>query len=263
MKKSLPIVLAFALFAFIGSSALAQTFDYPVKGKQGFNLTEKTRDGLHITYNVGQVTLNQLNYRGEDMCEVSISSVSLPNDEGMPNLPAESRMMAIPHGATATLNVISYETEVLHNVNIAPALRIQSENEEPDMNYVKDPVVYSKNAYYPAEPFVMGNSYIRGVDAVTVAITPFQYNPVTKDLVIYTNIELSVTFEGGNGHFGEDRLRSPYWDPILAAELANYDQLPVIDYEARMQQWLRAVTKVPSTSSSRPTTTLGPSMPTN
>ena len=101
MKKSLPIVLAFALFAFIGSSALAQTFDYPVKGKQGFNLTEKTRDGLHITYNVGQVTLNQLNYRGEDMCEVSISSVSLPNDEGMPNLRDPSlrrrgRMLRVP-----------------------------------------------------------------------------------------------------------------------------------------------------------------------
>ena len=239
MKKSLPFVLAFVLFTLIGNTALAQTFDYPVKGKQGFNLTEKTRDGLHISYNVGQVTLNQLTYRGEEMSEVSISAVSLPNDEGMPNLPTESRMMAIPHGATATLNVISFETETLHNVNIAPALRIQSENEEPDMNYVKNEVVYSKNAFYPAEPFVMGNTYIRGVDAVTVAITPFQYNPVTKDLVIYTNIELSVTFEGGNGHFGEDRLRSPYWDPILAAELANYDQLPVIDYEARMQQWLR------------------------
>ena len=85
----------------------------------------------------------------------------------------------------------------------------------------------------------MGNSYIRGVDAVTVAITPFQYNPVTKDLIVYTNIELAVEFEGGTDHFGEDRLRSPYWDPILAAELLNYDQLPVIDYEARMQEWLR------------------------
>jgi len=239
MKKILLTVLAIGVLALTGASALAQTFDYPVKGKQGFNLTEKTRDGLHISYNVGQVTLNQLTYRGEEMSEVSIPAVSLPNDAGMPNLPAESRMMAIPHGATATLHVVSFETETLHNVNIAPALRIQSENEEPDMNYVKDAVVYSKNAFYPAEPFVMGNTYIRGVDAVTVAITPFQYNPVTKDLVIYTNIELSVTFEGGNGHFGEDRLRSPYWDPILAAELANYDQLPVIDYEARMQQWLR------------------------
>ena len=239
MKKSLPIVLAFALIAFIGNTVLAQTFNYPVKGKQGFNLTEKTRDGLHISYNVGQVTLNTLQYRGEEMSEVSINTIAIPSEAGKPNLPADSRMMAIPQGATAHLRVVSFERETLHNVNIAPALRIQSENEEPDMNYVKDMSVYSKDAYYPAEPFVMGSSYIRGVEAVTVAVTPFQYNPVTKDLIVYTNVELAVEFEGGNGHFGEDRLRSPYWDPILAAELLNYDQLPVIDYEARMQQWLR------------------------
>ncbi len=239
MKKSLPIVLAIALIAFIGNTVLAQTFNYPVKGKQGFNLTEKTRDGLHISYNVGQVTLNTIQYRGEEMSEVSINTIAIPSEAGKPNLPADSRMMAIPQGATAHLRVVSFEKETLHNVNIAPALRIQSENEEPDMNYVKDMSVYSKDAYYPAEPFVMGSSYIRGVEAVTVAVTPFQYNPVTKDLIVYTNVELAVTFEGGNGHFGEDRLRSPYWDPILAAELLNYDQLPVIDYEARMQQWLR------------------------
>jgi len=239
MRKSLPIALAIALLALVGNTALAQTFSYPVKGKQGFNLTEKTRDGLHITYNLGQMSLNQLSYRGEEMSEISISAIGLPADAGMPNLPTESRMMAIPNGAQATLRVVSFEKETIHNVNIAPALRIQNENEEPDMNYVKDMNIYGKNAFFPAEPFVMGSSYIRGVEAVTVAITPFQYNPVTKDLVVYTNVELSVEFEGGNGHFGEDRLRSPYWDPILAAELLNYDQLPVIDYEKRMQEWLR------------------------
>lgn len=239
MRKSLPIALAIALLALVGNTALAQTFSYPVKGKQGFNLTEKTRDGLHITYNLGQMSLNQLSYRGEEMSEISITAIGLPTDAGMPNLPTESRMMAIPNGAQATLRVVSFEKETIHNVNIAPALRIQSENEEPDMNYVKDMNIYSKDAFFPAEPFVMGSSYIRGVEAVTVAITPFQYNPVTKDLVVYTNVELSVEFEGGDGHFGEDRLRSPYWDPILAAELLNYDQLPVIDYERRMQEWLR------------------------
>ena len=231
--------MAFAIIVVFGDLAMAQTFDYPVKGKQGFNLTEKTRDGLHITYNLGQMSLSQLNYRGEAMSEISITAVTIPANAGSPNLPAESRMMAIPQGAQATLRVVNFEKETLHNVNIAPALRIQSENEEPDMNYVKDQAIYSKDAFYPAEPFVMGNSYIRGVDAVTVAITPFQYNPVTKDLIVYTNVELVVEFEGGNGHFGDNRLRSPYWDPILAAELLNYDQLPVIDYEARMQEWLR------------------------
>ena len=97
-------------------------------------------------------------------------------------------MMAIPQGATANLRVVSFEKETLHNVNIAPALRIQAETEEPDMNYVKDMAIYGKDAFYPAEPFVMGNSYIRGVESVTVSVTPFQYNPVTKDLIIYTNV---------------------------------------------------------------------------
>ncbi|MBR5725844.1 MAG: hypothetical protein IKX56_03810, partial [Muribaculaceae bacterium] len=239
MKKSLITLLAVALVTLLGYQSEAQTFNYPVKEKQGFALTEKTRDGLHISYNLGQMSLSQLEYRGETMSEISISAICLPNNAGCPNLPTESRMMAIPQGATATLNVVRFDKEVLHNVNIAPALRIQAESEEPDMNYVKDMTVYSKDAYYPAEPFVMGSSYIRGVEAVTVAITPFQYNPVTKDLIVYTNVELAVTFEGGNDHFGDDRLRSPYWDPILAAELLNYDQLPVIDYEARMQEWLR------------------------
>ena len=238
MKKSLLTVLAIML-ALTGSIAMAQTFNYPVKGKQGFALTEKTRDGLHISYNLGQMSLNQIDYRGEAMSEISISAIAIPTNAGSPNLPTDSRMMAIPQGATANLRVVSFEKEILHNVNIAPALRIQAETEEPDMNYVKDMAIYNKDAFYPAEPFIMGNSYIRGVESVTVSITPFQYNPVTKDLIVYTNVELAIDFEGGNGHFGEDRLRSPYWDPILAAELMNYDQLPVIDYAARMQEWLR------------------------
>ncbi len=238
MKKTLS-TLIFSLLALMANTVMAQTFNYPVKGRQGFNLTEKTRDGLHISYNIGQMSLSQLNYRGEELSEISISAIGIPADAGSPNLPTESRMMAIPQGATASLRVVSFEKETLHNVNIAPALRIQSENEEPDMNYVKDMAIYGNDAFYPAEPFIMGNSYIRGVESVTVSITPFQYNPVTKDLIVYTNVELVVEFEGGNGHFGDDRLRSPYWDPILAAELLNYDQLPVIDYEARMQEWLR------------------------
>ena len=240
MKKfNLNRILFIVVMALFANVTMAQTYTYPVKGKQGFSVSQKTRDGMRINYELGQFDLSQINVRGEEMSEISISGVVLPNTAGNPNIPTESRMIAIPTGAKATLSVVSYDMEVIKNVNIAPALRVQAENEEPDMDYKKNMDVYSKNANYPENPFIIGSSYIRGVDAVTVSITPFQYNPVTKDLVVYSNVELALTYEGGNGHFGEDRLRSPYWDPILAAELMNYDQLPVIDYAARMQQWLR------------------------
>ena len=240
MKKfNLKRFIIVAVMAMFANVTMAQTYTYSVEGTQGFSLNEKTRDGVRISYQLGQFSLSQVECRGEEMSEISISGIALPNVAGSPNLPTESRMIAIPQGAKATLNVVRCDREIIQNVNIAPALRIQAETEAPDMDYKKDSKVYEKNAFYPENPFVIGESYIRGVDAVTVSITPFQYNPVTKELAVFTNIELSVTYEGGNGNFGDNRLRSQYWDPILAAELMNYDQLPVIDYEARMQEWLR------------------------
>ena len=239
MSRIIKTMVVIALIAMLSDLAMAQTFTYPVKGKQGFSLSEKTRDGLHVSYNLGQFSLSPIHYRGEDMSEINISGLVLPNTEGCPNLPVESRLLAVPQGAEVRLNVIHVESEIIRDVNIAPALRIQAESEEPEFNYVKDPAVYGKNAFYPEQAFTIDRSSIRGVDVVAVSVSPFQYNPVTKELKVYTNIELSVSYEGGNGHFGDDRLRSPYWDPILASELMNYDQLPVIDYAARMQQWLR------------------------
>lgn len=108
------------------------------------------------------------------------------------------------------------------------------------MNYVKNEKVYSEDALYPAE--IVNTSDVlslRGVNAVALSISPIQFNPVKQEIVVYHSIELEVEFVGGNGHFGEDRLRSPYWDPILQNNLINYNSLPKIDYEARMQKWLR------------------------
>ncbi len=230
----------FLSFVFVLSLGLSfgQTYSYPVKGNRGFNFSEKTRGGLHISYSIGEFSLNEVMYRGESMSEISISALVLPNEAGCPNLPVESRLVAIPQGSEARLEVISCDTAVIRNVNIAPALRIQTGDEEPDMNYAKNESVYSKNAFYPENPLMLDTAYIRGVDAIAVSVSPFQYNPVTKELKVFTNLELSLKYEGGNGHFGDDRLRSLYWDPILMQNLANYDQLPVIDYEARMQEWI-------------------------
>jgi hypothetical protein len=83
--------------------------------------------------------------------------------------------------------------------------------------------VYAKNAFYPEQPVIVSEiTRIRGIDAVMLAITPFQYNPVTKELIVYHDLEVKIDFEGGNGHFGDDRLRNHRWDPLLEDMLLNY-----------------------------------------
>ena len=76
---------------------------------------------------------------------------------------------------------------------------------------------------------------IRGVDFVKLGITPYQYNPVSKQLIVYRDIKVEISFNGGNGHFGEDRLRSRWWDPILSDMLLNYETLPKMDYNRSFQ----------------------------
>ncbi len=66
---------------------------------------------------------------------------------------------------------------------------------------------------------------------MTVGLTPFQYNPMTSELIAYTKLGIRIKFVGGNGQFGEERLRSRFWEPILANHLLNYDLLPPVDFD--------------------------------
>ena len=242
MKKSIFRSLLCLVLTILSIAATAQevrTFDFN-HGKTGIRMTEQTRGNVNIEYSIDKMSLTSFTYNGEEMQSIGIADISLPNEKGLPNVPSYSRTIAIPQGAQAVLRVKSYEQQVIKNVNVEPSLGVQAETEEPNTDYVKDTKVYSENAFYPAEfASVSPLSNIRGVDVVNICINPVRFNPVTKEAIVYHNIDVEVEFVGGNGQFGDNRLRSPYFDPILAQSIMNYNSLPVIDYEARMQEWLR------------------------
>lgn len=233
-------ITMFMLSATTISAQEVRTFDFNHQGKNGIELIEQTRGNVSLEFNINEMTLTSFTYKGEEMHTIGISDISLPNEKGLPNVPCYSRTIAIPQGAEAVLRVVSYEQQVIKNVNVEPSLGVQAETEEPDLNYTKNVKVYSENTYYPAEfTSISEPSTLRGVDIVNIGFNPVRFNPVTKEAIVYHNIEIEIEFKGGNGQFGDNRLRSPYWDPVLAQNIMNYNTLPVIDYEARMQEWLR------------------------
>ena len=240
-KINLKSLLCLALL-MLGITATAQevrTFQFN-HGKTGIQMTEQNRGNVSIEFNIDAMSLSSFTYEGEEMQSIGIADLSLPNAKGLPNVPTYSRTIAIPQGAQAVLHLVSYDQQVIKNVNVEPSLGIQMENNEPDMNYTKDMKVYSENAFYPAEfATLSAPAQMRGVDIVNLSISPIRFNPVTKEAVVYHNIQMEIEFVGGNGQFGDNRLRSPYFDPILEQNIMNYSSLPVIDYAARMQQWLR------------------------
>jgi hypothetical protein len=203
-------------------------------GTPGFQLVSQRDDGVDIIYSMGSLRIEQMDIDGQPMQMLAISGVMLPNDEGAPNLPGLGRYIAIPRGAEARLEVLETRTQVLRNMDIAPAPPIPREGDDSPVVYTKDPAIYSANEDYPREPIAMSRPLkMRGVDAVIVGITPFQYNPVSKDLLVYTDVRVRVTFEGGEGSFGVDRYRSRHWEPVLRANLLNYSSLAEVDFGRR------------------------------
>lgn len=205
------------------------------KYDRGIQLAKETKGGVSVTFSIDEFTFTDRDVKGEDMKGIEIPGTFLPNDEGYPDLPGQSNRIMIPQGAEATVTIKNAVVETYQNIEISPAPRIPLDTERGDLEYTKNMQVYSKNAFYPENPVqISENRKIRGVDVVMLGITPFQYNPVTKELKVYRDIEIDINFEGGNGQFGEDRLRSPYWDPIVKDMVLNASSLKDIDYSKRL-----------------------------
>jgi hypothetical protein len=228
------LIMAVLLF-FAIHLAQAQEVTYSDSwNKAGFNLKQQARGGVTIGYSVKEFKLVAADIDGQSMQSLELPGYWLPNDEGAPNLPGGGRYIAIPQGATPVLRILSQRTETFKNVDIAPAPRIPLDTDKGPLKYRANSNIYSMDTFYPASPVKLSEPMqIRGVDAVMLGITPFQYNPVTKELIVYRDLEIQVDFKGGNGQFGEERLRSRFWDPILSDALLNYESLPKIDYGKR------------------------------
>jgi hypothetical protein len=229
MRKVLGCVV---VLLALGYAARTLNFEDNWASNPLFSVVQETPFSLELVFSTQQVVIEDQDIDGVVMSSYGVPAVFLP-DEGAPNLTGATRYVAMPQGARAQVVILDERTEVYHGVEVAPAPNIPLGNDDRPLRYEKDAVIYGRNAYWPQSPVRLSAPMkIRGVDVVLVGIIPFQYNPVTKDLIVYKDIRFRVDFIGGNGHFGEDRLRSRFWEPVLQNNLLNYSSLPSIDFYA-------------------------------
>ena len=235
--------LSVAILLLTAMALNAQTRDLNFSNtapREGLSVEQNTRTGLqmrHALKHMSIVSITDNGYNG-DVIEGG-TGITLPANPGEPNLPTFSQFVAVPNGATAHIEMGFRSMTTMENVDLLPAAPIKFDTDDSPNTYERNNSIYNKNAFFPEQTVTVSEPFsLRGVQTVAVTVVPYQYNPVTKELRVYDDLQFGIRFDGGNGEFGETRLRSPYWDPILMQNLANYNQLPVIDYEARMQEWV-------------------------
>lgn len=220
------------LLTIFSIPSLAETITFDKNwADQGFNLIQNDNSGLEIIYSLHEFQIEDIVIDGRLMKNILAPGIFLPNDAGAPNLPGTGRFIAIPNGANVRITILEQRTELFTGLDVAPAPKIPFENDDSPLNYTRNEAVYNSDSYYPAQPADLSEPIeMRGVNSAIVGISPFQYNPVTNELLVYKDLHIRIDFEGGNGCFGDDRLRNRHWDPILKGNLLNYESLPEVDF---------------------------------
>lgn len=226
------IFLLLCILLGFGFWANSQSFTYEENAQtDGFHLQSSNKNAIKLNHSIHQFQLIDVEVEGQSMKQLQYGLSIIPSKEGAPDLPGSSRYVLIPNGAQVQLNITHLEKEVYQNIDIAPAAPIPFDTEES-----KPPVkgiVYQKDAFYPAQIAQSETTEIRGMTMAMININPFQYNPVTKELQVYKNIEVDVEIIGGNGLYGEKRFRNKYWDQILDDLVVNTNDIPQMDYHMK------------------------------
>ena len=206
---------------------------------QTFTITASDSNHLSIHFELNDFSIDTVHRNGELMHTIATKGIVCPNEYGLPDLPTYNRFIAIPQGAKAIVEIQMRRDERMAGIDIVPSVGSQCEN-DAERPFFKDPKIYAANKFFPAESYCVAEpQQLRGVDVIHLGLSPFEFNPVSRELAIHRELDIDIRFEGGNGHFGDDRLRSPYWDPILQNNILNYNCLAPIDYDARRQEWTR------------------------
>jgi hypothetical protein len=230
MKK----ILIFLVF--VAALAILAGEDYQWldnRYESGLNILRSDEYGMVLTHSVSSFSLEEFIIEGRVVKSPVFGGEFLPNDAGAPDLPSISRMIAIPEGSQVKAEIEFYNEEIIYDLDISPAFRIPKETED-GLEYTWGKP-YETDALYPETILLVSErEEARGIDYVMLGLSPFRYHPTKRELHIYRDIKVTLSFEGGSGYFGEDRLRSRWWDPVLRSNIYNWEALPQIDYSQRV-----------------------------
>jgi hypothetical protein len=151
--------------------------------------------------------------------------------EGAPDLQKLSASLIIPDQAKMEVNVTASTYYDLTGIDIAPSKGNLKRNIDPSNIPFTYGNMYGQNALYPSALASLNTPYIlRDHRAQTIHVCPFQYNPITKVLRVYTKIVVTVSVLSSTG--GENAFERITNEKIADKEFESIYKRQFINYHA-------------------------------
>jgi hypothetical protein len=186
---------------------------------------ESDGQGITVEVTVPAVFEQQVQRQTTTYQRLSLRDAGTSGEIGEPELPSFGRFVAIPRGAQVQVQVLADTAETRTGYLLYPAQEPRVEQgEEPP--FTLDLAAYQEEGLRPSQIVTLEGPYvIRGVEVVLVRFHPVQYNAAQRTLKVHSDFSVRLSFEGGGPLLPDQRLRSPYFEPLLASILLNASEL--------------------------------------
>lgn len=226
MNKQTTILL---IILFTISNCYSQKHYYNGNiSKDGLRIIESKSKLIRLSFAIEEFVLQNTKVENTSMSRIIWGNAFLPGKEGFPELPSVTKNLVIPNDAEVEIIISKSEKEKKGNIIIAPAAKTPGELQAPFE--AKRGGQYQTDSFYPESPIQYSITEIRGFKVVRVSVVPFQYNAVSKELIINKNLDIEIKISSKSQKYGENRFRSIFWDQVFADIIYNYNDIPPIDY---------------------------------
>ena len=154
-----------------------------------FELIEINEDSYTINFSMEDIQFEAL----DGYTKVKAGSNGSTGTIGMPELPLFTSMIEIDKGVEYTINYevkssyIVEDIKIFPNQNLVNGLEIK-EVQDINQDFYNTDHLHPINKIFLSEPMVM-----RDIDISILSLVPFNYNPKSRELEVYSSIEITLT----------------------------------------------------------------------
>ena len=162
---------------------------------------------------------------GQVFQKLTIPQAKYVTAVGQPMVPVIRAYLEVPYGVNLTVEIADSKYTTLDGINVYPVQPPLPDGEDADKaEFVIDEKTYSTDTFYPGDKRAAEETIlIRGHRILPLVLSPVQFNPVRKQLRVYTQMKVRVTYDRPARVEGiESRLEADAFEAVCQACLLNY-----------------------------------------
>jgi len=185
-----------------------------------FDVLSQEAGRLELGFSLDQLALEKVQAGGELFDAVSIPGGVLRGEDGHPGLPVISKLIAMPRGSRAHVEVLARREETLPGLRLFPVQPDDAERFVMDESAYLAPTLDTVPTARIGEPGMM-----RGMQVASLQINPVRYDPLTREMRVTRSLDLEIRFDGGTveaAGFIPESFDHLYRDMVLNYEDSGY-----------------------------------------